>query len=315
MSRALAVLCLLATTVPFAVSQTRTDLPVALRKALEAGPRLRYTGKRHVEFRREGKAESYTEFVTRDGNKMRIDFPAGSTYTGQVIVETKGERRHFFPDKNEIQISPPRREEAFDRLMKLGKNARFKFSVGPEETVAGIAADQIVVSDKNGNVEQRLFIDPKSGMLLKRKIFDDVGTQVGFFEFKTVDLSPTITPNVFQLNRKGAKLIQPIDLLKRTVSEGGFALAYVRPESGFKLAFTKTNNFDGKDVLMQFYSSKQGRLSLFQTKAEVSKAQLDRFSRGDVTVYSWKAKGKTFVLIGNQSKADLKKLAGQIAFD
>src|SRR5438105_3986950 len=106
MSRALAVFSLLVTFLPTAMPQTRTDLPVALRKALEAGPRLRYTGKRRVEFRRDGKTEAYTEIVTRDGNKMRIEFPAGSTYTGQVIVETKGVRKHFFPDKNEIHVSP-----------------------------------------------------------------------------------------------------------------------------------------------------------------------------------------------------------------
>jgi outer membrane lipoprotein-sorting protein len=240
MIKAVAVLALLVCALPGALAQhspTRSDLPVALRKAIEVGNRLTYVGKRRVEFRKEGKLEAFTELVTRDGNRMRIEFPAGSSYSGQVIVETKGERRHYFPDRNEIQVSPARREEAFDRLTRLGKSTKYSFSVGAEEMIAGIAADHIVVSDRSGNISQRLFIDPHSGMVLKRKLYDDVGTQIGFFEFKSIDLSPRLSHDVFQIVRKGAKVVHPVDLLKRIAGPAGFLTAYVKPTSGYALAF------------------------------------------------------------------------------
>lgn len=291
------------------------QVPYALKKAIQQAPKLRYSGRRKVQYLRNGETDSYVELVSRDGDQLRIEFPSGSTYSGQIIVETGNERRHFFPDRNEIQILPPRREEAFERIVKLAQNrGRFTLSEGAGETVAGIATDQIVVTDRSGNVVQRLYIDPKSGMLLKRKIYDPVGTQVGFFEFESVNFSPTFTKSIFHLSRNGAKLLKPVDLLRKLAQDNGYPVIYLKPSTGFTLSFSKMNTVDGREVLMQFYQSPNGRLSLFETKADIDREKLDKFARGDVNVYSWKGQGCTFVLIGNQDADALRKLASHMAY-
>ena len=71
---------------------------------------------------------------------------------------------------------------------------------------------------------------------------------------------------------------------------------------------------EGSDVLMQFYGSDKGRLSLYQTKAALDAATLSKFSRGQANVYTWKQSGYTLALVGNQDKETLRRLAGSIAF-
>ncbi|CAN5415228.1 hypothetical protein BH11ARM1_BH11ARM1_04470 [soil metagenome] len=323
MNRLIPVLGLLAVSVAFAPAQRegraekinrgQENTPWVLRKAIDVASKLRYVGSRTVEFRKDGKTERYTELVTKDGDNLRIEFPSGSKYAGQIIVEGKDERRHFFPDKNEIHILPPRREEAMSRLARMVKRpGRFVLSSADGEVVAGNPTTQVVVSDQKGNVMQRLFIS-RSGLLLKREMFDPVGTPVGGFEFTSVDTSPKIYPGLFRLERKGAKVVRPTDMLRSAAQEGGFVFAMLKPSTGYNLMFSRASKADGNDLLMQFYAQDGQRLSLFQVKSEVSSEQLSEFAH-DLQVYSFKSRGNTFILMGTQDVADLKKLSRAMTY-
>lgn len=314
MSRFLVVLGLMAASVVGVAQSSQTELPWLLRKAIKEGPGLKYTGTRTIEFRRDGQTQRHTEMLTRDGSRLRVEFPPGSKYAGQIIVETNKERRHFFPDKNEIRVMPPRREEAMHRLARLGASNKYVLKSASGENVAGISTKQVIVSDLSGNVVQRLFIDPHSGVLLKRQIFDAVGTQVGLFEFDRITLNPRLSDDLFRLERRGAKVIRPEDILRGIAREGGYVFGFVKPTSGFHLEFSRTTKIEGREVISQFYSSGNGRLSLFQFKQDAGSQQLSRLGRGDVHIYSWKARGNTFVLVGNQDQATLKRIAAHMTF-
>jgi negative regulator of sigma E activity len=305
---------------PLAVAQLETrpeqaqQTPAVLQRAIEAGPKLRYIGTRVIEFRRQGQPVRYSEIVTRDGANTRIEFPEGSLYEGQVIVETSRERRHFFPDKNEIRIMPPRREEALHRLSRLRGNDKYVIGTATSGSIAGVRTSQIVVKDKAGNVLQRIYIEPRSGLLVKRQVFDAVGTQMGLYEFTRLKMNPKIDPVLFRLERKGAKIIRPMDTLRETAASKGFQPAYLRPASGYVLHFSRFHQPDGSDVLMQFYGSDNGRLSLYQTKSDLDPSKLSKFGKGQVNVHTWKQNGYTLALVGNQSKETLSRLAASIAF-
>ena len=118
---------------------------------------------------------------------------------GLIIVEDKAERRHYFPDKNEIRISGARREDSLDRLMGLFKKrgGQPKFVESPGEAIAGNRTTLVSVSDARGNVIQKLFIEPKSGVVLKRELFDPTGTPMGSFTFTKVDLNPKFDDRIF----------------------------------------------------------------------------------------------------------------------
>lgn len=315
MRRAILLLPLLALGAISSAQEMRSDVPAVLRKAFLRGRSVRYTGTRVVMFRRGPETIQHSEYVIRDGPRLRIEFPRESEFGGQIIVETKNERRHYFPDRNEIQVLPPRREEAFERLARLVKSPRdrFRFNTGPDETVAGKNTEQVVVSDPSGNVVQRLYIEPKSGLVLKRQLFDDVGTRFGGFEFTEVDLNPRIRNDVFRLARRGARVVTPTQLLEELARREGFRPVVLPPTDGVKLEWSGIWKIDGEDVLTQSYAVSDGRLSLFQLKRIVSPEKLSKFARGRVKFVYWRKDGRTFVLVGNRSAEELRRLAEPIA--
>jgi negative regulator of sigma E activity len=309
---------------PLAVSQVgmrpaklvkkQAELPAALRKALEAGPKLRYVGTRVIEFRRQGQTERYTEIVTRDGGFTRIEFPEDSKYHGQIIVETPKERRHFFPDKNEIRILPPRREEALHRLARMTRSDQFSFTGGDQSTVAGVKTSEIIVTDKAGNVMQRIFVEPRTGLLVKRQMFDMGGAPVGLYQFTQLTINPKINPLIFRLERKGARVIRPIDTLRDLARKQGFPTAYLPASTGYMLHFASVRPIDGQNVLMSFYGAEKGRLSLFMTKEPLDAQKLSSFGRGKVNVYTWREAGVSLALVGSQDQEILHRLADQVSF-
>jgi len=287
------------------------SLPTLLRKAIANANKIRYTGTRIVEFRRP-QPETHTEYITRDGTRVRVDFPTGSSYSGQVVVEDGGQRRHFVPEANEIRILPPRREEAFMRLVReVSRGGRAKrIGVAGGETIAGRNTQQIIVYDRDGNVMQRLFLDTETGALLKRQMYDAVGTEVGMFVFTEIDFHPKIARGTFRLERKGAKIVTPYDELLRTADKEGFDALSLPRSTGYKLDFVKTFDAAGNRVLLQVYNSPQAKLSFFQIKGLVPQERIDRFARGDVKVKSWQDNGRTYVLVGALDEEALSRLMG-----
>jgi hypothetical protein len=315
MRRALLLLPILACGAIASAQEIRSDVPAVLRKAFFKGRNVRYTGTRVVMFRRGSETTQHTEYVTRDGSRLRIEFPRESVFGGQIIVENKNERRHYFPEKNEIHILPPRREEAFERIARLVKSPRerFRFSTGSDETIAGKNAEQVVVSDASGNVVQRLYIEPNSGLVLKRQLFDPVGTRVGGFEFTEIDLRPRIDKDVFRLARRGARTVTPTQLLEEVARREGFRPTVLPVRDGVKLEWSDVWKIDGEDVLTQIYASPEGRITLFQLKRIVSPDRLNKFARGRVKFVYWRRDGRTFVLVGNRSAEELRRLAEPIS--
>ncbi|MGV3616992.1 MAG: sigma-E factor regulatory protein RseB domain-containing protein [Fimbriimonas sp.] len=295
--------------------EIRPDVPPVLRKAFLSGKRTRYTGTRVVIFRKGAETSQHTEYVTRDGPRLRIEFPRESAFGGQIIVESKSERRHYFPDKNEIHVLPPRREEAFERIARLVRSPRdrFRFTNGPDEVVAGKSTEQVVVSDPAGNVVQRLYIEPNTGLVLKRQLFDQVGTRVGGFEFTEVDFRPRIRDDVFRLTRRGARIVTPAQLLEELARREGFRPVVLPATDSVKLEWSGVWPIDGEDVLTQSYAAKDGRLTLFQLKRIVSPDRLSKLARGRVKFVYWRRDGRTFVLVGNRSVEELRRLAEPVS--
>lgn len=311
MNRVLPITALLALT-GFGLAQ---EVPDLLRKALESSPRHRYSGTRVVEFRRGSDITRHEEVVFRRGPMLRIEFPSGSRLSGQVIVENPRERRHYFPDKNEIHVLPPRREEAYERLKRLASQAgsRYRLSVRDGEAVAGVQTDQLVVSDMKGNVQQRIYIDPRSGIMLKREVFDPVGAPVGGFEFTKINIRSRMSPELFRFERRGAKIVTPSSILEDIAKKEGFIPVVLPVSTGFRLEWSMAREIEGESVLWQSYTSGDDRLSLFQVKAEVSPERLRRYARGEMNVVYWTAKGSTFILVGSLPVDSLKKIAGPVS--
>jgi outer membrane lipoprotein-sorting protein len=274
--------------------------PVAL-KAIREQDSLRYSGTRIVAFRREGELEKHREFVIKDGRRIRIVFPEGSKFSGQVIVETAHERRHFFPSRNEIHISRPRQYELFEHLFHGGwrGDARtLKFTDEKGSRIAGIRTELVTVKDGSGNVLQTVNIDPESGLVLKRCLYDQSGVQAGSSEFTEVNFHPDLDDSLFVLEHRGARITTPLDDLAKVALKNGFLPAYLTHDSGFDLDSCRTMEIAGQQVLACQYASSQGHMMLFQLARGVDPEKLKRHAPPQLHTKVLQLQGRTFALVG-----------------
>jgi outer membrane lipoprotein-sorting protein len=287
-------------------------LPPLLRHAVEASAHLRYIGTRVVEIRRAGAQIRHVEYVTRDGDRLRVEFPANSPYAGQIIVENAFARKQYDPSKNEIHIQPPRRDETVGRLVRAAKRHRVTVEAGMK--IAGLSTQQLSLQDDAGNVFQRIYIEPHSGVILKRQVYDPVGTPLGGFEFTQIDLNPKIDSSVFSLNRLGATIVRPMDDLREIASKADFPLLFLKPASGFNLMWSHMAHLGHRDALMEMYVAPgKGRVTLYELKTPVSEDALAHFAKDTLQVYAWSVNGLSLVLIGNQTKPELQDLSSAVA--
>ncbi len=287
------------------------DLPPALRSALLSLGRTRYSGTRVVTQKQGPNRESHTEFVITDGIRSRVEFPNTSALRGQVIVEDNEHRRHYMPDKNELHILPPRREQAFGRIAQLGKR-KFTFTQTPGGMVAGLNTQLVTVSDPKGNVMQRLWIEPNSGLFVKREIYDRTGALQASFEFTQMNLRPRIDASDFNLQPKGVRIITPQIALNGIIKRERFLDVKFPENGGLQLEAAHIMKIGGQAVLVQNYVGSGHRVSLYQLRASVDPAQLGRLARPEVRTYSWQSSGSSFVLVGDVSDAELRELARRL---
>lgn len=285
------------------------------RRLFEKAQGIKFSGTRLVTVVRAGKTDTHTEYVTRDGDNLRIEFAKDSKYVGQIIIEAGGFRRHFFPDRNEIKESPISARRQFDigRMMRgPGRMGQTKSQISDGGTVAGFKTQKMTVSDSQGNRLIEVYADPKSGLLLKRVVFDPTGTVAGSFEFQQVNLNPTIKPTAFALNRKGAKVIRPIDDLRRQAAELGVPAFSFTDASGLQLEAVNTRSMKDSKTLTQMFSMNENRYTLFMTKSDIPQDQMKRFERGELRTFVWQLNGVTLVLMGMDSEEALKKMSKKI---
>lgn len=284
-------------------------IPPLLLRAIRAQPSLRYKGAYTTEFRQGPASIRHQEYITREGDRYRIDFPNDSQFAGQVIIENSRERLHYHPITNEIVQQPPRHGEVWERIANLANNRKFVLTTVPGELIAGMRTEELVVSDRAGNLVQRLYIEPISGLIMKRQLFDFVGTQIGYFEFTEVALNPKIEPDTFVIKRRDARVITPRIQLERLCRRRGFHVVFLPPSSGYKLEGASPRNFAGTDGLVQSYLNGNERLWVYDLKGPINANRLRQNAGRDLHVHSFELNGETIVLMAKIDEQTLARFA------
>jgi hypothetical protein len=314
MPRCLSLWMILAVAASAAAQPIDSNLvyPLLARAVREAGHQ-RYAGIRLVQLRRRPKSATHEEYVSRDGAKVRIEFAEDSPFTGQIIVEDGRTRRHFLPQLNEIRVLPPRRDEALLLVGRALRQGGMQITSSDGGLIAGRRTTLFTVADPQGNVSQRIYVDVDTALVLKRVLFDPVGTQIGYFEFTKVSYPVRLEPSLFTLVRKGALIVTPDDELVRECQNGGFNRVRIPDRLGYRLEGVRSIRMRGENVLAQTYSTEHGKLSLFQVRALIPAERLWAMRRGEVHVAVWQADGSTYALMGPQDQAELDGLAKRLS--
>jgi outer membrane lipoprotein-sorting protein len=288
-------------------------LPAIVNKAL-ASSRLRFSGERTLEFAGKNLRRSHVEIVVHDGDRTRVEFPAGTPLAGQIIVEDAAQRQQYLPRRNEIEVLPPRNDVTMVRLGNLFKravNQGWTIGTGTGILVAGIQTDETFLRDPKGVTRQRMWIDPETGMILKRIVYTPNGDFQAGFEYTKIEFNPRLWAGVFAINHPGARLVTPDMRAKALAAKNGFTR--VAPPSGseYKLENSRMVNLPSQQALLEVYSGPSGRLSLFHLRSMIDPLKLQQFSQGRFHVYTWQRNGETLALVGDIDERRLEEVAKQ----
>jgi hypothetical protein len=293
----------------------KMELPPEMKEVFAKAKTLRFSGTRTVTVVRAGRVESHNEYVTKDGSNLRIEFAPGSQYAGQIIIETSTERKHFFPEMNEIHEYPSfgrRQFEGFRSSMR-GSRGKPQFSSTDGGVIAGLHVSRYQLSDAQNNPIAQIFVEPRSGLTVKRVIFDATGNVAGSYEFTSVTLGPKIQQGAFKIARKGATIIRPIDVLRKQCGILGVPALSLSKNSGYQLENVYVREVKGSKVLAQTYGKEDSRVTVFLTKSPLNPSDLRKFNRGELNSYVRTLNGVTLVIMGDQPEDRLRTLSTQIS--
>lgn len=264
------------------------------------------TGLRRVYGGGPGRSFQIEEQYSQRGPWVRIDYPAGSPYAGQVVIDTPKERRHFMPSRGETWTSQPKFDLRLERVAHLYRLGRLKLSTGEVQTVATLPTRLLLVQLPNGAVVQRAYVHEPSGLVLKREMIGPGGQAMGGYEFTQVKLKAGLSRRDFQL--PDAKVVTPDDRRRVLVAEHGFAdRVVVIP--GYRLDSADVFDRDGTKTLVLSYAGLAGRVSLFQSRRPIDGRRLRRFSGPGSASHAWQEGSVHFVLLGDADESVLRKAA------
>lgn len=286
----------------------KRQLHPLILKMFQAQGSLTYSGTRVVELGVGAARKRHQEIVLRNGPRTRVEFPEDSEFAGQVIIENRGERRHYFPDINEIRVEPARFDEAFSRLGQLLKSG-MQVSVEPGADIAGLHTMVSTFRDRQGNIIQRLWVDPSTGMILRRDLMDEVGNRTGYFEFSKVNYRPVVSPSDFELKRKGAKVSTLDQELQKLSRQLQLPPLRIPPSEPYALQAVRMVGTGDRAILAQVYTGQRGRVSLFQTRGPINPERMQRLVGGRLRSVTWQADGRSLAIMGDVTQDELVRLA------
>jgi hypothetical protein len=317
------LLALLAASTPLAPAQQRApephgqEPPEILRRVRAAEERVRFSGVRRTEVLEEDGTRVVVELVVREGRRMRIVFPEAPDMRGQVIVESPRDRLHYNPATNEIRVLPPREMALFgmpERPMAEGgpRPPKLRFRARDGGEVAGVPTRLVEVIGPDDRPVRRLWIDPKTLVVLKAEAFGRRGEKLAGFEYRRINFQPTIPEGSFELNIPGARLVTPEDDLERVCRRLGLPMFRLPRASGFRLVSVRPLARGGVTAVMQSYGGPNQRVSLFVVKGDVDPRRLQQTGGQWANSHTWTARGVRLVLIGDMPVEELRRLAQQV---
>ncbi|HEY3782463.1 MAG TPA: hypothetical protein VGL56_15380 [Fimbriimonadaceae bacterium] len=292
-------------------TSSSSGTPAIFVKAVSAADRGKFAGMRIVEVQQGPIRKSHVEYVLRQGSNSRVWFPSDSQFHGQVIVETSKERLHYYPNRHTIEVLPPKKEEAYERLKQWTqrRHPNLRLTAMHGEMVAGRPTEIGVVSDLKGNVRQRIWMDSQTGALLKREVLDDVGARTAYFEFTQIDYNPIIHAEDFRINVKGAQIVTLIDKLRKLANKNQMVNVALPGSTGFSLQNVNMTQLQGLKVLHEQYQGPRGQLSLFQVSSPVDLQNIRKAQKQGMQFYGWQMDGRSFALVGTYPADELRELS------
>lgn len=282
----------------------------AIRAVRAKQNQLKYTGIRETQIVTPEGRKIVTERVARMGGRWRTEIVDGSR-RGSLAIESERRRLQYHPGENVIRESPPFEHESLMRLLRLfaaEANGRIQVSHSPGPQVAGQDTRQLEARAKGGRVLARAWINLEHGAVLKLEAFNATGERITYFEYTSIDFSPTFGPKTFDIDRPGARILTLSEELSDIARELRLPVYRLPAATRWRLMQVRKLGQGDSAALMQVYQSENQRLSLFLMRKAVNGDRLKRLA-GAVNAHTFTKDGVHLVLIGDVPEPMLRRLA------
>jgi outer membrane lipoprotein-sorting protein len=263
---------------------------------------IRLQGTRMVEVQTGGNTRRYYELVLRDGPRMRIEFPKGSPFEGQIVVDDGVKRLTYNPKTRATHESPAKPEDGIIKRL-AGKGLSVK--IEPGGRIAGYQTQQIEARSPQGALLLRAWVDPTRGAILKRELYDAQGRRIALSEFTEVRFGVPIPPGSFTIDPRDPL----VDDLQRACRTAGFEPVRLPENTGYRLKKVQGRTNGRIPMVTQTYAGNGTRLSLILVGGTVDPNRLKKFSNNKLNSITWRTGMTTAVLIGEVSDTELGRLS------
>lgn len=289
-------------------------VPQIIRTAILAAPRLRMSGERVVGQLVKGEMVSHTEYILRDGRRVRVTFPTGSRFAGQIIVDDGVARRHYNPKNKQVNEQPSQVDDTFNRFRGPNDQIRLpRLAISDGGTIAGVSTTLVSVLGKNDFVVQQLYIDSRTGAVLRRAGYNpNTRAMVAYFEYRSVNYNPTIGVSDFLINEPINRVVTPALQVRNQSRRLGVPTVLLSARSGFVLLSSRLNQQVGQGFVHELYRGPRGRLSVFVLKAQVDPSRFVERGNAANQAYAVQFSGATVVLVGAYDRGALEQLSGEL---
>lgn len=267
----------------------------------------------------------------------RIWYIAPADAYGRLIVSNESLTYQYEPENNRVyrndwSASAPGVAEPVD-LDQVVKN--YDMQLGPATPVAGRDTKLVsLVSKHTGSLVERVWIDDKTRLILRREIYHPDGSIESKTSFDSIKIGTTFPGNLFDLSvPKGMTLVPGADYGRPTSDvsslQGLSKFRFADPGTlpyGFRLKNGSMSSHDGVDAVQLVYSDGLRTFSLF----EYTNASLPRFAHvtpkpirigsvdgeyADVageTIASWTSNGVIYTMVGDLAVKEITRIGAAV---
>ncbi len=277
-----------------------------LKRAANADKHVDYRGKKTatITFGR-GSAHVVMKVIHLRPDMTRTEYFSPDALAGMIMIQNGPDLWKYRP-----------REEAWEQIrcpcpstevIRAEAFRNYDLRLVGTERIAGRVAHVIrAIPHNRGDASHRLWVDRESDLIIATQVESDSGAVLRSSRYVNLSVNPgDISRSVFQISGK----VLPAPKRPKSGPDKVLRPAYL--PNGYKLVSTSRLNLNGFGCAHLQYSNGASAISLFQQQSsdEVPKGLVN----SKVTnVITWVRDGMRLTLMGDISKAELKKIADSI---
>jgi sigma-E factor negative regulatory protein RseB len=242
--------------------------------------------------------------------------------TAREILRDNKNLTCILPDSKSVVVekSRPRKYIPAGLLEVTGKLMKYyDFQVLGDDRMTGMPAKVIAVLPKDPfRYGFRLWLDKKTGMLLKSDLVDDAGNAVEQMMFTSIKIRDDITANQLSstIDSKGYTWFRQRKMVESDKPKAS-DWKVTRVPGGFRMGMQKTHSLPTSRMPVEHFVYTDGisSVSVFIEKQEKNKSMLQGLSSmGAVNAYGTVISGHTVTVVGEVPRAAVKMIGDSVRY-